>query len=233
VVGKNLLLPLVEGDLPRENAAFNLEIILRQSKTRKERASFRFFEAPFELFSFVRLQQRKPPRFGPIRAFPSSILSANLIRSLSVCATLEAIMLIEAWERLRGYDKWIQTEATIKSSQLDEVEVARVRTSRYGDDEPIMEWQSTCSLAWTDNTGRTRTADYEVSESSSLFQLYDGQTETIRYNPANPDEYYIRDLLRDKVVSTLKWKVGPARGVAGLLAVYFFSAWLRHIDASH
>jgi hypothetical protein len=26
------------------------------------------------------------------------------------------IMLIEIWERLRGYDKWIQTEATVQSS---------------------------------------------------------------------------------------------------------------------
>jgi hypothetical protein len=27
-------------------------------------------------------------------------------------------MLIEIWERLRGYDKWIKTEATVQSSEL-------------------------------------------------------------------------------------------------------------------
>jgi hypothetical protein len=32
-----------------------------------------------------------------------------------------AIMLIEIWERLRGYDKWVQTEAKIESSNLEEV----------------------------------------------------------------------------------------------------------------
>jgi len=142
-------------------------------------------------------------------------------------------MLIEIWERLRGYDKWVQTEATIKSSQLDEVEVARVRTSRYGDSEPITEWQSTCSLVWTDNTGHARSAYYEVSENSALFQLYDGQTETIRPNPSDPDKYYIRDLLRDRIVSTLKWKVAPAFGGAALLAAYLLLEWLRHVDASH
>jgi hypothetical protein len=29
-------------------------------------------------------------------------------------------MLIEIWERLRGYDKWIETEAKIESSKVEE-----------------------------------------------------------------------------------------------------------------
>lgn len=29
---------------------------------------------------------------------------------------LMASMLIEMWERLRGYNKWVETQATVKSS---------------------------------------------------------------------------------------------------------------------
>jgi hypothetical protein len=39
-------------------------------------------------------------------------------------------MLIELWEHLRGYDKWIQTEATIQSTDLAEVELGDIRYSR-------------------------------------------------------------------------------------------------------
>ena len=84
-----------------------------------------------------------------------------------------AIMLIEIWERLRGYDKWIQTEATIKSSDLEEVEVGGAN-SRYYIDQPIDEWGSFCEIVWTDASGKLHTAEYEVSENSPLFQLYDG-----------------------------------------------------------
>jgi len=42
------------------------------------------------------------------------------------------IMLIEIWEHLRGYDKWIQTEATIQSSDLAEVDLSDIRYSRFG-----------------------------------------------------------------------------------------------------
>jgi hypothetical protein len=40
----------------------------------------------------------------------------------------KAIMLIEIWERLRGYDKWVQTEAKVESSQVEET----VHSTRYG-----------------------------------------------------------------------------------------------------
>jgi hypothetical protein len=97
-------------------------------------------------------------------------------------------MLIEIWERLRGYDKWTQTEATILSSDL----VGQVSKNVIG---------------WTDVSGKSHTAKYSVFSGSRLYQLYDGQTVTIRYNQANPAEYYFRDLFRYWVLLILFWSV--------------------------
>ena len=107
-------------------------------------------------------------------------------------------MLIEIWERLRGCDKWTQTEATIKSSDLEEVEVGSFRYNRFSHSEKVDEWQSTSVLAWTDASGKSHTAEYAVSEDSPLFQLCDGQTVPIRYNPANPEQFYLRGVLASK-----------------------------------
>ncbi len=116
-------------------------------------------------------------------------------------------MLIEIWERLRGYDKWIQMEATIKSSNLAEVEIGRVRTNRWTNSEPVDEWKSSCTLIWKDNSGNPHENEFEVAEDSPLFQLYDGQTVTIRFNPANPDQFYLRGVSGSKVHTWIK-KIG-------------------------
>jgi hypothetical protein len=107
-------------------------------------------------------------------------------------------MLIELWERLRGFDKWTQTQAKIKSSNLAEVEIGKIPTSilgSWGSFEAIVEWQSTCLVTWTEASGKSHEAEFKVAENSPLFQLYDGQTVTIRYNPANPDQFHLRGLL--------------------------------------
>jgi hypothetical protein len=113
-------------------------------------------------------------------------------------------MLIELWERLRGFDKWTQTEAKIKSSNLAEVEIGSVRVSRWSDSETVDEWESNCTLAWTDAAGKPHEADFTVAEDSSLFQLYDGQTVTIRYNPSNPDQFHLRGVFGSKFHTGLK-----------------------------
>jgi hypothetical protein len=114
---------------------------------------------------------------------------------------MKAIMLIEIWERLRGYDKWIQTEATILSSELIEPLIESPRDENIIQQNPIknpfVQWLSKCSIRWTDRSGASHTANYSVSEGSQLFLLYDGQTVSIRYNPVNPDEYYIQLLSKN------------------------------------
>jgi hypothetical protein len=103
-------------------------------------------------------------------------------------------MLIEIWERLRGYDKWVQTEATIKSSHLDEVIVAATRSG-----EPIYGWQGNEEISWVDKDGVQQCEPLAVSENSPVFKMYDGNPVVIRYNPASPYNFYVREQLRYQV----------------------------------
>jgi hypothetical protein len=122
-------------------------------------------------------------------------------------------MLIEFWERLRGYDKWVQTEATVESSDVEKVP----HYNRGGN--VSYTWASGDQLVWTDLQGQRQTAEFKVDEGSPLFQLIGGEKVTIRYNPANPDEFYYRDLLRSRVNSFFR-----AMLVAGLLALFWVLA---------
>lgn len=102
-------------------------------------------------------------------------------------------MLIEIWERMRGYDKWVQTEATINSSNVEKTEhVDRAGNTSYT-------WASGDGLVWVDLQGQQHGADFRVDDESPLYQLVGGESVTIRYNPAKPDEYYFRELLRSRV----------------------------------
>jgi hypothetical protein len=133
-------------------------------------------------------------------------------------------MLAELWERLRGYDRWTQTEAIVHSSdpKLDEVQLMRVRgeeayASRLiggsalgslvkgfedlGDKRPpAADWVSICWFSWMDESGKPhRSQIYRVIENSPLFQLIDGETVTLRYNPANPDQFFFRVLFQSQI----------------------------------
>jgi Protein of unknown function (DUF3592) len=105
-----------------------------------------------------------------------------------------AIMLIELWERLRGYDKWIETEATIKSSRIDEVVVAATRSGK-----PVYGWQGNEEISWVDKDGAQQCEPLVVKESSPVFKMYDGNPLVIRYNPACPYDFYVREQLRYQV----------------------------------
>lgn len=118
-------------------------------------------------------------------------------------------MLIELWERLRGYDKWIPVEARIQSSTLSEEQIGEIHSRYTGEYEPVYEWESENVLTWTDKSGQEHSASYKVNEDSPLFQLYDGQTVTIRYNPANPDEFYLRGLASSHAATFFGGKILP------------------------
>jgi uncharacterized protein DUF3592 len=102
-------------------------------------------------------------------------------------------MLIEIWERLRGYDKWTEAEVTIESSDL------LSKGSRYGIGYATPKLASREQIDWSDSEGRRRSAEFEVDDESPLYQLLGGERVTIRYNPARPGQYYFRDLLRSRV----------------------------------
>jgi hypothetical protein len=109
-----------------------------------------------------------------------------------------AIMLIEIWERLRGYDKWIQSEATIQLSELKDLGFGSFRKDSACRLGLYDQWQSKSDFCWIDKSGISHTGSFTVSERSPLFQVFEGQSIPIRFDPANPDKYYIRELFWHK-----------------------------------
>jgi hypothetical protein len=67
-------------------------------------------------------------------------------------------------------------------------------------------------IAWTDSSGQTHEAEYEVSEDSPPFQHYDGQTVTIRHNPVNPGQFYLRGVASSHAATFFFGKVLPVLG---------------------
>jgi hypothetical protein len=95
-------------------------------------------------------------------------------------------MFIEIWERLRGYDKWIETQATVESA----AEIRRALGKRY--QESPESRVSGRLLIWKDQYCRTQCGGFVAHDISPLYQLLDGETISIRYNPTHPDRYYCR-----------------------------------------
>jgi len=112
-------------------------------------------------------------------------------------------MLIEIWERIRGYDKWIQTEAKVASSDLIEIDfpLAQHRTSQP---HAALGWKSTCQIVWSDHNCNQHSGSFEAVEESPLYQLCEGESISIRFNPTNPDQFYVSGLLHSNVLSGLK-----------------------------
>jgi hypothetical protein len=101
-------------------------------------------------------------------------------------------MLIEIWEHLRGYDKWTRTNAVVCRSGTEKIE----QHSRSG---TYYTTEAGDVIEWTDQTGGKQYADFNAPEGSRLFQLTQGDSVEIRYNPAKPDDFYYRDLVKMKV----------------------------------
>jgi hypothetical protein len=103
-------------------------------------------------------------------------------------------MFLEIWERLRGYDKWVETQATIESSDV----TATPYTTRSGRAVGYT-YDAGDVITWSDASGEKQYATFEADEGSPLFQLVGGESVTIRYDPAHPDQFYYRELLRSRV----------------------------------
>ena len=97
-------------------------------------------------------------------------------------------MLIDLLEKLRGYDKWIETTATVESSRES---TYRVKGNDISESSDV--------LMWTDEQQSRHRTSFTVPDDSPLYQLVDGSTIQIRYNPADPEDYYIRGLLQERV----------------------------------
>ena len=113
-----------------------------------------------------------------------------------------ATMLIEIWERLRGYDKWIETEATIPSADVEKT----AHMDRRGN--VSYTYGSGDEISWMDESGQKHSAEFKVSDDSPLYQLVGGEKVLIRYNPSNPDEYHYPELLRARFVAASRKSLG-------------------------
>jgi len=100
-----------------------------------------------------------------------------------------AKMLIEVWEKFRGYDKWVNATA-----------ISDLEKTPYNNRDGSVSYfyGAGDTIAWVAD-GTKHYADFNVEEGSPLFQLVGGESVAIRYNPKNPDEFYYRDLLKSRV----------------------------------
>jgi hypothetical protein len=131
-------------------------------------------------------------------------------------------MLIEFWERLRGYDKWTETAATVQSSTLDNFRFGSESEKQAGRGQPLV-WQSVCKIEWKDHHDNQFTATFEAFEESPLYQLRAGDTVTIRFNPQRPAEFYLRGLLKSDLAYS--WKIGVYTIMLVLVFVAIFGLW--------
>ena len=102
-------------------------------------------------------------------------------------------MLIEIWEWLRGYHKWTPAQA-----QIEFLKEEHLYHDKDGKDLHYSHITGD-RLAWTDAQGEKHYAMLEQLGDPAKYQFAEGETATIRYNPANPEQFYFRKQSEMKV----------------------------------
>lgn len=123
-------------------------------------------------------------------------------------------MWLTVWEKLRGYDKWIEAEATVETPAP-----LRLPDAEQGDSSA---WAGEI-LVWTDRSGNRQSADFVVPDDCTLYQKVSGDTLVIRYDPRNPGRFYFRQLHRVRIRTTVK-RVLIAASILGLVIM---ALWVR------
>jgi Protein of unknown function (DUF3592) len=143
---------------------------------------------------------------------------------------MAAMMVTGFWAvRRRGCHKWPEVEAKILSSEIREPHVAG-----FEDPGPsssfALECEARCAISWTDSSGKKHLSEYGVPESSPLFQLYEGQTVTIRCDPARPDDFYLRGAAVWHWAEATRWKIRliAALVTALMCAVVIYRLYIKH-----
>ena len=110
-------------------------------------------------------QPRRKPEKGPSR--PLLALNPTDTRLWQT----ESTMLIELWERLRGYGKWTPAVATVQSTTSSPVgEIGSDKSQR-----PVaLGSDSICKIRWLDLNQKEHTAEFQAFEESPLYQLFEG-----------------------------------------------------------
>jgi hypothetical protein len=130
-------------------------------------------------------------------------------------------MLIELWERLRGYHKWPQAEATVEFVKQEHT---------YHDSagkELHYSYTTGDRLVWVDSGGEKRSAPFTPPGKGKdpKFQFAEGETATIRYNPANPEQYFFPRLSAMRV----RYFVSTALTISAVAIFCVGYVWVREM----
>lgn len=118
-------------------------------------------------------------------------------------------MWLKLWERMHGYDKWTEAEATVHAPDPHNFPgAASAKDSEWDGD----------ILVWTDHQGHRHSADFIVPDDCTLYQKVNGDTLHIRYNPRKPAQFYQRQLHRVHVRTVLK-RVLITASIIGLVVM--------------
>jgi hypothetical protein len=130
-----------------------------------------------------------------------------------------AIMLIEIWEWLRGYRRWTPTEGRIEFLKEEHVYHDK-------DGEELHYTHVTGQrLVWIDARGQPHSAPVKKLDDDPQYQVKGGEIEVIRYNPANPDEFYCRKLSGMKT----RYYVTTSLTILAVAAFCIGDIWLREM----
>jgi len=128
-------------------------------------------------------------------------------------------MLIEIWEHLRGYRKWTPAEA--------KVEYLKEQFLYHDKDGKDLHYSHVTGerLAWTDAADQPHYAPLKKLGDDAKYQLAEGEIEAIRYNPANPDEFYCRRISGLKV----RYYVATTLSIIAVVIFCVVSVWVREM----
>ena len=129
-----------------------------------------------------------------------------------------AKMLIELWEKFRGYEKWTETEAAVISSVPKPSGI--LEGGKTGKNPSATQWNAAIRIGWKDVAGESYSEQFEVGEDSPLYQLCEGNTLSVRVNPRRPTEFYVRGLIESNVLRV--WKGALTIAMLFLLMIGFF-----------
>ena len=127
-------------------------------------------------------------------------------------------MLIEVWEKFRGFDEWTETEATVISSVPKPSGV--LDGGKASKNPSATQWNAAVRIVWKDASGEAYSEQFEVGEDSPLYQLCEGNPLLIRVDPKRPAEVYVRGLIESNVM--IVWKGALTIALGFLLIIGFF-----------
>ena len=127
-------------------------------------------------------------------------------------------MLIELWEKFRGYDEWIQVEAKLDQAVFERT-IRRHKGQRYD------AYSSSACVNWVDQQGRSWRARFNVPV-DSLLKMSGREEILIRYNPSNPNDCYFPELVRSQVHSAMRMARNLALSGVGVWLIVLLLNWL-------